>query len=569
MTYPIAAGLVWLCLLFAMAAPLHAADPDAGTAEQPVPLTVHDRVLHEVSPLLFGQFLEDAGRPSKGDPGPEAGLIPGTDQLRPDVVEALRDMQAPIIRFPGGYLVEHDPEQFDYRAWLPGSIQPWETRTGLAPLDESLRRRFGLVQFYRLCQTLGSEPLVVVPTRPAYEGVWTIEQTAEFAAGLVAMAHFPTPEDAPERWRPWVKLRTEVGLIAPPNVRYWQIGNETWVIRRNTQERLGWDDTRWFGFQLELTNEISKAMRAVDPTITVIGDGMNGDYNRRIEAAEPGVDLLADHRYMPWNVQVFERDGRDIAVDTLSAEAFWHALVATPEFDEQGRSHWRWARGNDAHDLPMALTEWNWNGYGRGLHGHPRVEPEWAQAIGAAGFVHAIIRRGDRARLAMQSMMLGNSWDITAVRVAPGHDAFIKGTGRVTAFYSQHHGHQRLALDDRHVPTYTQPYRVQSIRPAATVMHIDALATRDAERVYVHLIHRSYAQPRALDIDLTALRPDDAESSNATLRLLLGRSDVDLGRAEFAALIQEVSTPVAIEAGHARFTLPPQCVAVLEVPARD
>ena len=40
-------------------------------------ITVSDKVLHEIDPRLFGQFME---RPSWGEIGPEAAVIPGTHQ---------------------------------------------------------------------------------------------------------------------------------------------------------------------------------------------------------------------------------------------------------------------------------------------------------------------------------------------------------------------------------------------------------------------------------------------------------------------------------------------------------
>lgn len=168
-------------------APASPTAPPLDAVRHRAEIVVHDRVLQEVSSLLFCQFLKDAGPPSKGDPGPKAALIAGTDVLRPDVVATLRELHAPIVRFPGGYLAEH-VTSFDYRGWLPASLETrWNRRWDLPPIDPSLRRAFGLIEFYGLCDTLGAQPLVVVPTKLALLELWSDEQAAEFAAGRVAL----------------------------------------------------------------------------------------------------------------------------------------------------------------------------------------------------------------------------------------------------------------------------------------------------------------------------------------------------------------------------------------------
>ncbi|MEM6332194.1 MAG: hypothetical protein AAF823_02525 [Planctomycetota bacterium] len=321
---------------------------------------------------------------------------------------------------------------------------------------------------------------------------------------------------------------------------------------------------------MELVNAMSRAMRAVDPDIRVITDGMSeGDFTLQLVALEPGVDLLADHRYMPWKTDgtLIRGEGERaemVPVEALTAEEHFLALVSTPGFDEAGRSWWAYRQGHDRHDKPMAFTEWNWNGWGRSVRGHPQVRPGWAQAIGAAGFIHAIMRRGDRAVIACQSMMLGNNWEITAVRVGEGHEPFIKPTGRVTGFYSRHHGSAMLAVDDHDVPRYEQPYTMGGILPAARVARIDTLATADEELMYVHMIHRSFDKPSLVRLDLAGVVPDEVEQ--AELRLLLGRTDINVSEPAYAAALIELDLRVDLDRGVAEFELPAQALAVLIAP---
>ena len=67
---------------------------------KPVSYKIKNNVLNKVDDKIFGAFME---RPSwHGEIGIEAGTINGTHKLQPKLVEKLRDLHAPIYRFPGG-----------------------------------------------------------------------------------------------------------------------------------------------------------------------------------------------------------------------------------------------------------------------------------------------------------------------------------------------------------------------------------------------------------------------------------------------------------------------------------
>ena len=92
-------------------APAHDQDHHTAGAPpiDPLSVKVHNCVLHDIDPRLFGQFME---RPSWGNEiGPEGSLTPNTRELRPEAKRLIREMQIPLVRFPGGTDV-------DYIDWL-------------------------------------------------------------------------------------------------------------------------------------------------------------------------------------------------------------------------------------------------------------------------------------------------------------------------------------------------------------------------------------------------------------------------------------------------------------------
>ncbi|WP_404783290.1 hypothetical protein [Altericista sp. CCNU0014] len=67
-------------------------------AQTPIQFAVSDRRLNPVDARLFGHLLE---RASFGEPGPESALMPNSAWLQPQAVARMKQMNIPVIRFPG------------------------------------------------------------------------------------------------------------------------------------------------------------------------------------------------------------------------------------------------------------------------------------------------------------------------------------------------------------------------------------------------------------------------------------------------------------------------------------
>lgn len=112
----------------------------------------------EESPIIvkeiYGQFAEHLGTCIYGGlwVGPESP-IPNTNGYRNDVLNALKDLHIPVLRWPGGCFAD------EYH-WMDG-IGPKENRPrmvnnnwGGTVEDNS----FGTHDFFNLCEMLGCEP---------------------------------------------------------------------------------------------------------------------------------------------------------------------------------------------------------------------------------------------------------------------------------------------------------------------------------------------------------------------------------------------------------------------------
>ncbi len=509
-------------------------------ADEPIRLAVTADVEHPISPLLFGHFLEHANW--GGELGVEAALLAQGDRLAPAVVERIERLEPPIIRFPGGGMVEKTD-------WTDFLADPPDDGWG----RDDVQRRFGVDAFLALCERVNAEPLLVVNFETALLKRRPLHDVAQRAAALVAYCNAPLDAQLPQELRDWPGRRARRGRETPYRVRYFQIGNEIWLYNKETVERTG--EAAYTDWHLTCLEAFVDAMRRVDPRVRLITDATRPSVARAIaERLGERIDMLSVHDYRPWGIREVKRDGQVVDAMALSPREVWSAWVATPQFDAAGQSHLPLGQGVLETPYRVAVTEWNWNGWWQ-MSGSKPPTDRWAQGVGAAGYLHALMRRGDRVRIANQSMMVGQSWGITAIRVDPEgvEPPHYLPTGAVLGFYTRHHGDRRLRVEFEGVPSYEQPYEMGGIRPAAKVAMLDVVATAEDRRVYLHLIHRGYDEAARVRVDGSAVSPQ----GQVTLRLLHGKPpDAE------PPLVWQTLRRIEPEAGTIELVLPPRTVAV-------
>lgn len=161
-----------------------------------------------IEPEIYGHFSEHLGRCIyeglyvKDDSG-----IPNKNGMRTDVVEALKEMQIPVLRWPGGCFAD------EYH-WKDG-IGPKETRKrminthwGGVVEDNS----FGTHEFFELCEQLGCKTYV-----NGNVGSGTVQEMSEWVEYMTF-----------DGVSPMAQLRKENGHEKPWKVDYFGVGNENW-----------------------------------------------------------------------------------------------------------------------------------------------------------------------------------------------------------------------------------------------------------------------------------------------------------------------------------------------------
>ncbi|MCR5782993.1 MAG: alpha-N-arabinofuranosidase [Clostridia bacterium] len=217
--------------------------------------------------MLFGHFLEHFHRQIYGGVFEPGSPLSDEDGFRTDVLEALRRIRTPIIRWPGGCYVS----AYDWKCGVGDPRVP--TYDKAWRVEES--HKFGTDEFIKLCRKIGCKPYICTNA-----GTGSAEDMSDWVeyCNLKTMGR-------------WAKKRMENGFSEPHNVRYWSIGNENWG-----SHEIGAKDAEEWG---RLVRESAKMMLRVDPTIELSAASIPDlDWNLNLlRTAGQFLDLISIHGY--------------------------------------------------------------------------------------------------------------------------------------------------------------------------------------------------------------------------------------------------------------------------------
>ena len=157
---------------------------------------------------IYGQFAEHLGTCIYGGIWVgENSSIPNINGYRIDVLEALKELKIPVLRWPGGCFAD------EYH-WMDG-IGPRENRPTMVNTNWGGTvedNSFGTHEFLNFCELLGTEPYI-----SANVGSGTVEEMAKWVEYMTSDGESPM-----------ANLRRENGRDKPWKVKYFGVGNESW-----------------------------------------------------------------------------------------------------------------------------------------------------------------------------------------------------------------------------------------------------------------------------------------------------------------------------------------------------
>jgi alpha-N-arabinofuranosidase len=215
-------------------------------ADKPNHLIVNvDLGTEKINKYIYGHFAEHLGHCIYGgiwvgDNSP----IPNTRGIRNDVIAALKEIDPPVIRWPGGCFADtyHWKDGIGPRDQRPAIIN---STWGGVTEDNS----FGTHEFLDLCELIGAEPYVCLNV-----GSGTVQEAAEWVEYVNSDTQSPMTD-----------LRKQNGRDKPWNVKFWAVGNESWGCGGNMTPEYYTDLFKRFSTYLRAGNLYRVASGGTDP----------------------------------------------------------------------------------------------------------------------------------------------------------------------------------------------------------------------------------------------------------------------------------------------------------------
>ena len=284
-----------------------------------------DYRIGQVDPRIFGSFIEHLGRAVYGgiyEPGHPTADEAG---FRKDVIEKVREIGVPIVRYPGGNFVSG----FNWE----DSVGPRELRPKRLDLAwfTTESNEVGLHEFADWSEKVGSEIMYAINLGT---------RGPENARDIVEYANHKGGSKFSD-------MRIKNGRKDPLGIKMWCLGNEMdgpWQMGHKTATEYG-----------RIANEAAKMMKWVDPSIELVACGSSssqmptfGDWELTVlNECYENIDYVSLHRYYgnPTN------DTPGFLARSMDLDDFIHTVISICDA-VKGKKHQK-------KQINLSFDEWN------------------------------------------------------------------------------------------------------------------------------------------------------------------------------------------------------------------
>lgn len=428
-----------------------------------------DFKIGQIDPRIYGSFIEHLGRAVYGgiyEPGHSEA---DEQHFRQDVLELVKEIDVPIVRYPGGNFVS------GYN-WEDG-VGPIEDRKSRLELAWRVleTNQFGFNEFVDWTKKAGSEPMMAVNL--GTRGV-------DDARNLVEYSNHPSGTY-------WSDLRIKHGYKDPHAIKTWCLGNEMdgpWQIGHKTAEEYG-----------RLACETAKVMKWVDPTIELVACGSSswsmstfGEWEATVlDHTYDHVEYISLHQY----VENKSDDTPSFLARSIKLENYITTVIGICDYIK--------AKKRSNKTINLSFDEWNvW------YHSHeadkklapwqvapPQLEDVYnhEDALVVGCMLIALLKHADRVKMACMAQLVNV---IAPIMTENGGPAW-----RQTIFYPYQHASafgrgevMRSVIDS---PKY-------DTKEISDVPYLESVAVYNEERgeITVFAVNRNLQESLPLEVDL-------------------------------------------------------------------
>lgn len=335
--------------------------------------------------FVLGSFLEHLGRAIYGGIYEPGSKLADANGFRKDVLEEIRRLEVPIVRYPGGNFVS------GYN-WLDGVGPKKDRPRVLERAWNSIEtNQFGANEFITWCRAVGTEPLLAANLGTG---------TPETAAALVEYCNV-------DRNTRWSDLRRQHGFEKPYGVKYWCLGNEM-----DGPWQIGHMPAREYGRKAA---DAARQMRVINRDLQLVACGSSGpfmptylDWDRQmLEECYNEVDAISLHRYYD-NADETGGDTSKFLAMNLDMDRQIKEVAAVCDIVRN--------RKRSKKTLWLSFDEWNvWYRArsGKAVDGERQEAPPLLEeiynledALLVGGLLNTLLRNADRVRVACLAQLV-------------------------------------------------------------------------------------------------------------------------------------------------------------------
>lgn len=481
-------------------------------------LTIHaGETLGTISPYIHGHFAEHLGRCCYD------GLFVGRDSpipneggFRTDIIQALKAIGIPQLRWPGGCFAD----SYHWRDGIgPTESRPrtWAESCGLNVVEDN---SLGTHEFIALCEAIGADPYLA-----GNVGSGSPQELADWITYCNGKADTSLARE-----------RAANGHPDPMNVRFWGVGNENWSCGGNYDAETYAKEYRRFATFLKMA----------DHSVNLVACGWNDrDWNLKL------IETMRNHLGLLDHVSVHQYWSNGPAVG-FSEDEYYASLQAAPLCEDVIRYTDEILRFFTAgrKKIGIAFDEWGiWHPEAVGGSNY-EAPSTLRDAVVGAGVLDAFQRWCDRVSTANIAQIVNV---LQALVQTEGEKMWLTPTYHLFALYAPHRGAQavRAEIEDVLTREVTPSAHWTAALPAGSLTLLSASASKKDGQLILSLSNRHKDAPQEVTVTVREGRLTDG-----ILRTLTGDANA-VNTAEQPENVRVIESRVDAHGDTLTLTLPP------------
>lgn len=472
----------------------------------------------KISKYIYGQFAEHLGRCIyEGIYVGENSDIPNKNGMRTDVINALRDLQIPVLRWPGGCFAD----DYHWRDGIgPKDSRPYMVNTNWGGVVEN--NHFGTHEFFELCEQLGTEPYIC-----GNVGSGTVREMRDWVEYMTFDGDSPLANE-----------RRKNGRDKPWKLKFFGVGNENWGCGGNMRAEYYADEYKRYATFIRDYG---------DEPIYKIAGGPNNDDSHWMETLMQNITHMADgislHNYS--FEDCWDKKG---SASVFDKKGYYSLMQTALSIEDNIKLHEAiMDRYDPENKIALIVDEWgNWFDVEPGTNpGFLYQQNSMRDAISAMLTLHVFHKHARRIKMANIAQMVNV---LQAMILTEGSSMVLTPTYHIFRMMKGH-------MDGESVDTFFNSKSIET--DGISVPKISVSASIKNNELTISMCNVSLDDDEAIELQL------DDTFTDAHAELLTSENMTDCNTFDAPETVKPSELSVSLEGDKLTFTLPKMSAAVI------